>query len=364
MIDATFSDLTQRVIEAIPGQIAQKDYYYHDIRIICHTNHPILRATLEDIFGMFPEPAEVRGEATYVLFCYERATQFPMPLPSICIEIGILSLPSNTRLKYYRSHDPTRNYLYFVAHSSVNGNALSIIQKEQHSALTQLEQPEDYDLTFLRRYIVLLTLGELLASFGFEPCHAAAITVPGNDQQGALILGESGSGKTTLSLGCACLGYGFLGDDLVMLRQEDSNKPVNAYALLSEVSVRSGTLDLWPQLSFLRAYPADSRDKRSSTIEEIRAGATRLCVPVHLLLFPALTTAQSSIITPLKKAATLQALIHYCFSKDMMHSTSQKRLFTLLAALVEQTQGYHLAIAHGDAAMPQRLYTLFAEIAT
>ena len=75
-----------------------------------------------------------------------------------------------------------------------------------------------YQAAFLRRYVFLLALGQIMGRFGFEPCHAAAITAPWDDHQGALILGESGSGKTTLSLECASLGCGFLGDDLVMLR--------------------------------------------------------------------------------------------------------------------------------------------------
>lgn len=353
-----------REVAATAGQITQKNYYYHDIRIICQTNHPVLRAALEAVFGMFPEPAVVRGEASYALFCYESACQFPLPLPDDLIYSSTLSLLNHAQLKAYRSQDHTTNYLHFVTHSSANESALSIVRKEQHSALTQLEMPERYDPTFLRRYILLLTLGELLETCGFEACHAAAITAPWNDRLGALILGTSGSGKTTLSLGCACSGYGLIGDDLVMLRQGGAREAIKAYALLPEVSIRNGTLDLWSQLSFLRTYPMDERAKRSCPIEEIRPGATRQCAPVHSLFFPSLTNALISTITPLSKVATLQLLIGYCISKENMSAITQERLFRLLTALTEQASGYQLAIARGDESMPHRLYTLLREAQT
>src|SRR5579884_161580 len=321
-------------------QIMQKDYYYHDIRIICQTNHPALLAALEAVFGMFPEPAVVRSEASYALFCYESACQFPLPLPDDLIYSNTLSLFNQARLKTYWSQDHTTNYLHFVACSSASESALSIVQKEQRSALTQLEMPERYDLAFLRRYILLLTLGELLETCGFEACHAAAITAPWDNQLGALILGASGSGKTTLSLGCACNGYGLIGDDLVMLRQEPASEVISAYTLLPEVSIRNGTLDLYPQLSFLRPYSMDARAKRSCTIEEIRSGATCLCAPVRSLFFPSLTNAATSTAKLLSKATTLQLLIEYCISKGNMSAITQERLFRLLAALTEQAVGY------------------------
>lgn len=360
MNETTLTHTIQSAIAAAPGQIIQQNYYYHDTRIICYTNQPILFSVLDNILHMFSEPAVIRGEATYALFCDERGAQFPLQLPNDRVSTGTLSLPKHTLLKYYRSQDHTTDYLHFTTHLPANKQALSIIHKGQYSALTQLGLPELHDLTFLHRYIVLITLGELLQAFGFEPCHAAAITVPWSNQQGALILGTSGSGKTTLSLGCICQGFGLVSDDLVMLRQETPNEPVNAYALLPDISVRTGTLDLWPQLSFLRTYPMDTRDKRNCMIEEIHSGATRLHTQVRILLFPSLTTAQTSTIIPLSKIATLQALIHYCISKENMPLITQERLFALLTSLAEQTQGYQLVIASGDTAMPQRLCTLFS----
>jgi hypothetical protein len=243
----------------------------------------------------------------------------------------------------------------------VNAAALSVIDMKQNRALTQIEAPENYQTGFLRRYICLLALGRLLNAYGFQPCHAAAITSPWDTRQGALILGDSGSGKTTLSLSCATTGCGLLGDDLVMLRENQSNKGVDACAISDEVSIRSGSLALWPALSFLQHVPADQRDKRYCTIEQIQPAARRLQTSIRLLLFPSLTTATKSVVTRLSKASLLQELVDQCISKRNMSLQTQEQVFSLLGKLVEQAVGYHVALARGANDGPEIVRSLFAE---
>jgi hypothetical protein len=220
--------------------------------------------------------------------------------------------------------------------------------------------PERYQSTFLRRYVFLLALGQLMHTFGFEACHAGAITAPWDSQQGALILGGSGSGKTTLSIGCATIGCGLLGDDLVMLRVQTPDSTIVANAISHEVSIRSGSLDFWPTLSFLRNVPADQRDKRYTTIECVRAGAACSQAPIRLLLFPSLTEEAQSSVIPLNKASTLQELVNECLDKKYTTHQAQKRLFLFLSTLAEQATGYRIAIARGSNDGPQIVRSLFA----
>ncbi len=222
--------------------------------------------------------------------------------------------------------------------------------------------PEHYQAKFLRRYVLLLAVGELVRRYGFEPCHAAAITAPGDTQQGALIIGASGQGKTTLSLGCATIGCGLLGDDLVMLREDGMDGTISAYAITHEVAVRPATIDLWESLSFLKALSADSRDKRYCSIEQIHNGAARFQTSIRLLLFPSLIKAAQSSVIPLNKASTLQELVFQCVDKANTHPQAQERLFMLLSTLAEQAPGYRLAIAQGASDGPQIVRSLLEAI--
>jgi len=350
--DTAISDLNTTVL--------RKVYFFHDICILCQTNHPTILALLDTMLGSFPEPAIIVGKATYTILCYENATQFPvpLPLPRQRRRSDTMRLLTGTRLKYYYSRDGALLYQNYAALPPVNEMALNVINPTQGSVLTQLEMPERYQPNFLRRYVLLLALGQLMNSYGFESCHAGAVTAPHAAERGALLLGSSGSGKTTLSIGCAISGCGFLGDDLVMLRQGTKDDLIGAYAITHEVAVRSETLNLWPSLAFLRELPADQRDKRYCHIEQIQAGTARTQTPIRLLLFPMLTDAASSTITPLSKASTLQALIDECLGKKSLPFQAQERMFLFLSKLAEQANGYRLAIARGSNEGPQLVQSL------
>lgn len=357
MLNNTLLDTLDSITLQPPEPVLRKIYFFHNVRITCQTNHPAILAILDAMLGIFPNAGPVQAEATYSVFCYDHASQFPVRLPHDRKRIQSMQLLTNTTLKYYLSSDYTTEYHSYAAMPPVNEAALSVINPARNIALTQIKKPEQYEANFLRRYVLLIALGHLMRHYGFEPCHAAAITAPWDNQQGALIIGTTGSGKTTLSLGCANIGCGLLGDDLVMLRKEACL--INAYAITHEISVRSGSLELWPSLSFLRAFPADARDKRYCAIEQVRAGTTRIQTPIRLLIFPSLTTAARSTLAPLSKANTLQALLDQCLSKKSTYPHGQEQLFSLLCNLVEQARGYRLTIAQGATDGPQIVRSLF-----
>src|SRR5450759_4646508 len=85
--------------------LLSKVYFFHDIRIVCQTNHSAVLAILDKMLGIFPQPAEVQGDAAYFILCSEDAQQFPLPLPHRRVRTETVRLLTNTKLKYYRSED-------------------------------------------------------------------------------------------------------------------------------------------------------------------------------------------------------------------------------------------------------------------
>lgn len=362
MLNSILPDALSTVTYNLPEPLLRRAYFFHDIRITCYTNHPAILTILDGMLGMFPEHSKPRDETSYYIFCYESAPQLPVQLPQDCIHMEAMRLLTGTKLTLYRSPDYTTEYQSYAALPGSNAPALSIINSTQNVALTQLEMPEYYQTKFLRRYILLMALGQLMHSYGFEPCHAAAITAPWDTEQGALIIGASGQGKTTLSLGCVSIGCGLLGDDLVMLREGAMDGTIGAYAVKHEISVRSGTIDLWQTLSFLRAFPTDLHDKRYCTIEQVHKGAARIQASIRLLLFPSLSSEMASRVTPLSKASTLQELVTQCMGRRKTYLQTQERLFLLLSRLAEQAPGYQLAIAPGARDGPQIVRSLLQAV--
>ena len=360
MLQHTLPEATDPTTAEGGLRLLSEAYQFHDIRVSCEANHPALLAILRDMLRIFPPLEQEQGAVTYRILCYEQEGQFTEALPHQRKRTDTIRLLTNTRLKYYRGEHDARRYLKYEKLSQSNGAVLSMIDADQHAALTQVEAPIEYQAQFLRRYVFLLALGQLMHPFGFEPCHAGVVTAPWDDRLGALIVGSSGKGKTSLSIGCASAGCGLLSDDLIMLRQPRENESVHAFALSHEVSIRSGTLDLWPNLQALASLPADRRDKRYCMIEQIRPGAARLQTEIHLLLFPALTSETSSMVVPLSKAQTLQRLVDECLGKSTLPQQAQARLFSFLCALAEQAPGYEVLMARGTNDGPQLVYSLFA----
>ena len=357
MLKDTLLDTLFTTTHNLAQPLLTKVFFFHDIRITCQTNHPALLAILDKMLGFFPQPEKIEGEVTYFVLCYDSAAQFPVQVPRQRVRTETIRLLTNTKLKDYQSSDYTTQYQSYVALPPINQAALNVIHPAQGIALTQLEMPERYQPSFLGRYVFLLALGQLMHKYGFEPCHAGTVTAPWDAQQGALIIGRSGSGKTTLSIGCARIGCGLLGDDLVMLRGPAQDEAIRAYAISHEVSVRSDSIDLWPALSFLHGLPADIRGKRHCTIEEV--GIARLQTSIRFILFPSLTREAQSSIIPLSKANTLKELIDHCLGKKDSSARADERLFALLSRLAEQAPGYRLAIARGVDDGPRLVRSLF-----
>ncbi|HZS77037.1 MAG TPA: hypothetical protein VFA41_10530 [Ktedonobacteraceae bacterium] len=343
----------------LPELAFQKRYFFSDLEVICSTNQPALLSLLDGLLGSFPEPARVRGRLVYALACFENASQFPLALPDRRKHTETIRLMTETKLRYYLSQDDYSEYLSYAELPTMNGPVLTALYPDQQTAVTQLLSLEQYQPLFLRRCVLLLALGHLLRSFRFEPCHAAAVTSPGDARRAALIFGLSGSGKTTLSIGCALYGFGLLGDDLVTLRECEEDARIHVHALNTEASVRKGTLDLWPQLAFLCELPADFRGKRHCDIEQLRPGALDLEADVRFLIFPTLVEEGPSQLVPLSKGRTLHELIDQCMRIEKTYPQSQEKLFGLLSKLAEQAAGYRLLLARNTDDGPRLLQALF-----
>lgn len=342
------------------ASLLEKTFFFHDIAVHCRTNHPQILARLAEMLDAFPEAARVRGEVQYAILCYDDAAHFPAQLPAARQRTDAIQLLTGTILKYYRSADATLEYHSYVALEAVNGAILTVIERDAPTVTIQLEKLERYQPSFLRRYVFLLALGHVMTRFGFEPFHAAAITAPWDDRQGALLVGTSGSGKTTLGVGCAIAGCGLLGDDLILLRAQEQDTAISACAVTHEVALRSSTLQLWDALAFLAPYRADGRDKRYCSINDIRAGSARLETPIRLLLFPALIDEARSRVVPMSKAQALQALIEQAISTGYQHHHTPTTLFALLGQLAQQATAYQVLISRGSPDGPDIVKSLLA----
>ncbi len=334
-----------------------QSYFFHDIHLLCHTNDLAIQTALDTLLTCFPAAHEQHGALHCYITCYDSKDQFPLPIPADARQIDTLQLVTDTTLSLYMHEENHLLYQYYAPQTACNGTILTVLSLQQQTAFIQLERAELYTPAFLRRYVFLLAIGELLHNYGFVPYHAAALSAPDDDNYGVLIPGDSGSGKTTLSLSCASTTYGLLGDDLVLLRLTQP-ATLSVYAILPEVSVRTPSLALLPRLAFLQATPADQRDKRYCAIEQLRAGAMRFITQPRLLLFPTLTEAENHTAHALSQATALHYLIQQSISRAHTTRATQEQLFSLLTTLTMQATSYRVQIARGRDDLPAFIRSL------
>ena len=117
-----------------------------------------------------------------------------------------------------------------------------------------------------------------LAGRGILGTHAGVVEIGG---RAFLLAGQSGRGKSTLTLGLVRRGAGFLTDELALITSTDTVLPYPR-----ALHVRPSTVDLLPELEFLRARPRHdlgAGSEWSVTIDDlVRAFETRTPGPIPL----------------------------------------------------------------------------------
>ncbi len=93
------------------------------------------------------------------------------------------------------------------------------------------------------RPFLTLPLVELMKRQGLFCVHAAGLVIRG---RAVVIAGPSGSGKTTLTIALLRGGFGFLSDDMVFLRPNNSG--VHVLSFPDELDVTQTTARLFPEL--------------------------------------------------------------------------------------------------------------------
>lgn len=191
-------------------------------------------------------------------------------------------------------------------------------------------------------------LMELLKRRGLYMVHAAGLALGG---RGLLIAGASGAGKTTLALTLLRAGFGFLGDDTIILDAD-----AKALAFPDEIDITPQTARFFPELESLTHDPAPGEPpKHSFCADQVYAAPTCWqCVPMALI-FPTHTPAPASLLSPMPAD---QALLHLaCNVLRTEQKTSQAHL-TALAALVTQCRCYRLATGRDFDRLPDLLRTI------
>lgn len=182
-----------------------------------------------------------------------------------------------------------------------------------------------------------LCLFEILRARGRYPVHAAGVAL---DDRAVVLAGASGSGKSTLALACVRAGWAFLGDDVLLLRDEDRGAAVRAFP--DEIDLTDESIRFFPELAReIRPMPSRPWEKRHiRPVDVERLSVASQARPAALVFpTPAVGAARLSDMSP------DEALIELIPNVVRTDTSIAQRHLDALAALARITPAYRLEIA-------------------
>jgi hypothetical protein len=159
--------------------------------------------------------------------------------------------------------------------------------------------------------------------------HAGAV---GDERAGALLVGPAGSGKSTTSLACLHGGFGYAGDDYVLVETEPSPRAISVYGT---AKLDGSAVELLPGLAL--EPPADGQ-KLVVDVARTEPRLMRRSVEISVIVLPQVTPGRLA----LRPAGGGHALRALAPSTILQHADESATALALMSRLVRQVPAYVL----------------------
>ncbi len=209
----------------------------------------------------------------------------------------------------------------------------------QHDTITSfVATPPDIEKDLLFDLIFFQPLKCLLQLHGFYLFHSSFVSL---GDKGVLFTGKSGSGKSILAMALSKMGFDYLADDEVILRESGSG--IQCAPFSSFPKIRKSSLYLFPE--FKKAILKSSGKNDKAIIDAGRAfpKAMRRKAKPLLLIFPRYAKSSKVRMQTLNKHIVLSRLIReeFLYIKPGSRHVSGE-YFKVLSGLLHQVKAYRL----------------------
>ena len=196
-----------------------------------------------------------------------------------------------------------------------------------------------------------------LESAGMQTIHAAGVALGGD---GLLLTARGGSGKTTTSLLCLEDGFGFAGDNNVVIDCVASSPPT-CHSLYNSASLRPGNLHRLPTLTpFIRNADRLAEEKALLFLNERAPDRMLRSFRVHAVMLPQVVDATETRLVPASPGECLRALAP---SSLLSLPGARGEAFARTAALVRTVPSFHLLLGSDLPAIPRLLRSFLGDVA-
>ncbi len=324
---------------AAPGAFEERGWNVHGVGVRMAADHPQALRCMDRLLGIFPAAPPSEKDVRFLVTARRQWT-----LPD-----GAEVLPPSN----HEIIDPRAEYgaaprfarkgrLNFYDVPPLGG---AVYDLEEGLCVAGLADPDGYR-PWLLEHLVLQTLAlELLRGRGLFWLHAGCVAREG---RAVIFLGHSGSGKTTSCLNLACGGFDFLAEDRVFVRREADGVRLLAYP--RDMAVTRETLALLPPLRERVGAKEFATRKLRVPASALFPDRGETSAAPGLILFPQVSDAERSTLTPVPAALALRRLLPSSLLAS--HPAVSARHFQALAALAAASRSYEAALGRDIAALP------------
>lgn len=194
--------------------------------------------------------------------------------------------------------------------------------------------------------LIMFTLAELLKTVEIYMIHAGSVSLEG---RGVLIPGTQGRGKSTLCLTLVEGGFGFLTDDVSLLRTVGES--VEFLEFPERVSVSENTIALIPHLQTMSEKMEVGLLKRHFNIDDVYPGARTARADTGLILFPEVSGLKQSRLESLPPTRAMENLMPQAIS--VLDVDTAREQFALLSKLVSESDCYKIYLGKDLVEIPK-----------
>ncbi|HEY6804533.1 MAG TPA: hypothetical protein VI306_13230 [Pyrinomonadaceae bacterium] len=210
------------------------------------------------------------------------------------------------------------------------GGSLVVFGPDQISLW--VDQPYDVSAGIVTQ-LLSHALSPALRRVGIFEIHSAGVVPPGREKS-IMFAGPSGCGKSTLTSQLARCGWGYLSDDILLLRE--CERKIEAHSFRRFFALTANTL----AASKLPGATAENTKARITPQDHFRQ------VPIETaqagtIIYPQITGSERSRITSLPTAESMQRLLRLCPWASYDKPTSAEHL-KVLGLLANTTNAFEL----------------------
>jgi hypothetical protein len=196
-----------------------------------------------------------------------------------------------------------------------------------------VQELQGEDLWTLSHPLLSVPMMELLKRRGLFSVHAAGAS---RDGRALVLAGTSGCGKSTLSLALARAGFGFLGDDTLLLARREG---LRVLAFPDEIDLTEETVSLFPDIvPWLAPSPAGWRKRQLRAAQAFGARVVWEAEPA-VLVFPRVSGLPRSELRPIDPG---EALFELAPNVLLTEPRSSQAHLDALAELARASRCYRL----------------------